>query len=415
MDSILEFIYKVYNHLWGAKIPDQKYIEQVFSHQDQDAIIKRIHGRKKIRVGFLCMTMPVWKYETIFRELMKMDRYEPVVLFSPKLDGWKLRKSYLRSMLDYCTRNEFPYIKMRNSFFNIGADVKKLDLDIVFFAQPYYGLTCKQYSFDKFHNSLLFFIQYDNALSTSEFSYNSLLHRIAYRLYYPFEEQKRIAADYGIDSNKIVAAGPICYDIYKETKPFKWNSNKKKIIWAPHHTIMPGGWVQMSCFLDICDYMFVLAEKYKEQIVIAFKPHPHLLPNLIKLWGVEKANKYYERWGMIDNGLLCEGDSYALFKESDALIHDCASFTFEYMMTGKPCQYLLLNKNYEFDFIESAKKAFDAHYKAFNKNDIELFIVETIINGRDEKKDIRDSVIKDLLLSKPNNTTDTVISDIVNL
>lgn len=72
---------------------------------------------------------------------------------------------------------------------------------------------------------------------------------------------------------------------------------------------------------------------------------------------------------------------HSSFKESDALIHDCSSFTMDYMMTGKPCLYLLIRGTHKQNFIEPAKDAFNAHYHAFKKKTLVVLLKQWLLMG----------------------------------
>ena len=56
--------------------------------------------------------------------------------------------------------------------------------------------------------------------------------------------------------------------------PWKEQSiNKKRIIYAPHHSLsVSNSFISISCFLEVCDFMLELADKYQDKVQIAFKP-----------------------------------------------------------------------------------------------------------------------------------------------
>ncbi|WP_086298087.1 hypothetical protein [Campylobacter devanensis] len=123
--------------------------------------------------------------------------------------------------------------------------------------------------------------------------------------------------------------------------------------------------------------------------------------NLTKYWGESKTNKYYDQIAAYPNAIYDNSEDYLeTFANSDAMIHDCGSFTAEYLFTGKPCCYMLkdsddINKI----FLPMGQKCLDNYYKAFNKNDILNFIDNVVIKGIDPMKNQRDKGIK-IKLSK---------------
>ena len=93
-------------------------------------------------------------------------------------------------------------------------------------------------------------------------------------------------------------------------------------------------------------------------------------------------------------------DYLETFANSDTMIHDCGSFTAEYLFTNKPCCYMLKNvDDIKRKFLPMGQKCLDNYYKAFNKNDILNFIDNVVIKGIDPMKNQRDKGIK-IKLSK---------------
>ena len=172
---------------------------------------------------------------------------------------------------------------------------------------------------------------------------------------------------------------------------------KKKIIWAPHYSINRNTAFHYSTFLVYYDYMLELAEKYKDYIQIAFKPHPYLLTKLYEIWGKDKTDRYYSSWENGVNTQLVLGDYVSLFMHSDALIHDCSSFTIEYHYTKNPVLYLIKDDHHADGLNEFGKKAFKMHYLGRNEEDIESFVIN-IIQGKDNMKKKREDFYKRYLL-----------------
>ena len=191
---------------------------------------------------------------------------------------------------------------------------------------------------------------------------------------------------------------------------------KKRIIWAPHFSINPDGWLVYSTFLDIADFadfMLELARKYREEVQFAFKPHPLLWYKLSEVWGEEKTNAYYQQWATLGNTQLEQGKYLGLFKYSDALIHDCGSFTVEYHYTLNPVMYIVKDEHHADNQTSFGKKAFELHYKAYTMQDIEHFI-QNVVAGQDEKKAERIRFYQEELLpphgkSACENIIDTIL------
>ena len=104
-----------------------------------------------------------------------------------------------------------------------------------------------------------------------------------------------------------------------------------------------------------------------------------------------ETNDYYERWNSLDNTQLEEGSYIDPFITSDAMIHDCGSFTSEYLHTKHPVMYLVKDVEMENRFSPFGKKCFNLHYHGHNKEEIERFIAEVVIGGNDPKRAERET------------------------
>ena len=118
---------------------------------------------------------------------------------------------------------------------------------------------------------------------------------------------------------------------------------------------------------------------------------------MIQYWGKEKADAYYAAWNAPGVSHVTVNDGYlSLFKHSDAMIHDCGSFTVEYLYTGNPVMYLVRDSHHKDNMTENAAKAFDLHYKGMSKEDIERFIL-SVIAGDDPRQEERSAFVRNHL------------------
>ena len=85
------------------------------------------------------------------------------------------------------------------------------------------------------------------------------------------------------------------------------------------------------------------------------------------------------------------------------MIHDCASFTIEYHYTLNPVLYLIKDEHHADCLNTFATKAFDLHYKASNKIEIEKFI-QNVIEDKDPMRMKREQFYNECLLP-PNGKT----------
>lgn len=178
-------------------------------------------------------------------------------------------------------------------------------------------------------------------------------------------------------------------DVWKKTK-----SNQKRIIWAPHHT-----WANYSNFPKYAEYMLELAEKHKNDLFIAIKPHPALKDSLkgINGWTESQIDSYFDKWRDGENTALFEGAWFDLFMTSDAMLLDSIGFMLEYSLSGKPaCVLYKLDKSGKrmMNFSDCGEQMYETLYHAKDESEIEAF-VEMILKSEDKKKPLRDKYIED--------------------
>jgi CDP-glycerol glycerophosphotransferase (TagB/SpsB family) len=130
--------------------------------------------------------------------------------------------------------------------------------------------------------------------------------------------------------------------------------------------------------------MIKLAEKYSNEIQLAFKPHPLLYVKLCKIWGKEKTEEYYYRWETMPNTQLENGDYIDLFLASDAMVFDSCSFINEYIYTQKPSIFIT-NNIVKSQLNDYGLDAFECHQQAFSESDIVDFFESILKNKPDPK------------------------------
>ena len=395
--------------------PSDEQVVKLFSDRDETGIINRLQKKETINVAFFCMSTSLWKYETLFQAMLKGKHFNPIFFISPKLDVYNAMKKEVGMMESYCKEKNYPFVNLKSCFFYIGQDISKYNIDIAFYSQPYTRISCREYYYDKMKEALLCYTPYGYLISKMKHNYVSVLNLIAWKNYMPTSVSYDIALDFNPSSTNLYDCGYLGYDMYNSCKECKWgNEGTKRIIWAPHFSVSDG-WIHLSSFMGIYDYMVELAKKYKDTISFAFKPHPYLYPTLCKTWGRKKTDAYYKLWSTMPNCILYNGNGYALMKSSDAMIHDCASFLIDYMYTQKPCLYVSFSGHLNVETGKDGIDAYEAHYHAKDKNEIEFFINEIVLGGKDEMKSCRRAVLeKHITKSGEKTATSSIIDDIFN-
>lgn len=144
--------------------------------------------------------------------------------------------------------------------------------------------------------------------------------------------------------------------------------------------------------------MLELAEKYQDETVWIFKPHPQLKYKTVRsgVFADEgEWDSYVQRWKDLKNGTVMEEGAYdELFLQSDAMILDSLSFIAEYLYVDKP---LLFLKRAESRLNEQGMQILSVQYSAAGENiqAIEDFVETVVLEGQDVQRDARERFFAD--------------------
>jgi hypothetical protein len=278
---------------------------------------------------------------------------------------------------------------------NLQTLPKDLVPDIVFFPKVIEG--DDPFSITKFPNSLNCYVPYSTyGDNNPTLQYNRIFHNLLWRHYVATDIHFEISKEVNyIKSKNIRVSGYPGFDNYlfsngnKLNQVSLWpNDTRKKIIWAPHHTIESSeNNSNHSNFLLYHEFFKEIALQFRDEVCFAFKPHPNLRLKLYGLdrWGEEITKDYYNWWDQNENTLLVESDYEDLFINSDALIHDSVSFMAEYLCLGKPSCYLVKDESKLNKFLNKfGLSLLDYHKKAYSNSDITAFI-RTVLASISEK------------------------------
>lgn len=369
---------------------------------------KTSHKKDPLNVIFLVMFPSVWKYDSVYQLMEHDKRFNPTILVCPVLDsdkGFMLKN--LHDSIKQFTERGYRVINAYDEQTGRCIDIEKFSPDIVLYSSLWTAHTDAKYNQFALRKYLKGYVNYGFSNTAGEWGYASAFHGLMWRYFAECESIRQLALSSQPKEmqNMVVTGYPIYDEIMTadETSSCWKDSNSKRVIWAPHHSIS-GQLVQFSTFLQNAEAILNLAEKYKDVVQFAFKPHPQLITALYNHpdWGVEKTDAYYERWENGQNTTLVSGSYTSLFKSSDAMIHDCGSFIVEYLYTQKPVMYLGVNREEQSN--EIGKKAFAAHYHGTTMDDIERFISEVVVKGDDTMLPIRKEFYQSFLVP-PNGKT----------
>ena len=362
-----------------------------------------IRRKKTIRFGFLIQELSQWKTERLYLAMLAHPRFEPVLCISH--NDWYPGSEMV--MMDYCGRQGYKSVSLDPT----RTFREQIKLDMVTLQKPYRTEIPVAFQPDNNRGLPYVVIPYYLGTITTSWIVNQRLNILCWRQFVDNESCKRAWSRMHAlgGSTYRVTGSPMMDELLtpKESLPDVWpvRDGRKRIIFAPHHTIadMHKEGIGYSTFLDYCDFMLEMRDKYQDRVFFVFKPHPALRFRLNEYWGKEKTDCYFAKWEKEGCSHIETGRYVSLFKYSDAMIHDCASFTVEYLYTDKPAMYLLKDEHHEDNMIPYAKEAFDLHYKGRSQKDIESFILD-IINDEDPLKEKR-ARFKEKNLLPPNGKT----------
>ena len=372
-------------------------------HVLQDIRMSRVRRKDKIRFLFILQEVTQWKTEPLYQAMLDHPKFEPVLGITRCL-GYPGAEE---EMMAYCKENHYPYVWLDPE----KTISEQIDVDIVTHQKPYIKEINPAHYFDSNRQLPIVSIPYYLSTITEEWIVNNRINLQAWRMFIDNDGTRKAWALksrlHGM--NYVVTGLPVMDELLKpkEEYPDVWpvNDGRRRVIYAPHHTIadrhMEG--IAYSTFLDYCDKMLALRDQFKDRVYFVFKPHPSLRFRLLDCWGQEKTDEYYSRWNEPGVSHVEQGNYLALFKHSDAMIHDCGSFTVEYMFTGNPVMYLVRDDSHTANMTPYAKEAFDLHYKGKSISDIRHFL-EDVVAGNDPLKEKRTTFKKDNLVPPHGKT-----------
>lgn len=386
--------------------------------------VERIRAKQDpINVVFFALMDSVWKYDILYQLMEKDDRFNPIILVCPIVNyGRENMLLNMNNSYNLFTQRGYNVIRSYDVEADKYVDVRsELSPDIIFYTNPYNFLIDDRYYINNFLDILTIYVNYNfpNAKS-QDFNYGLLLHNLVWRRYVETKGELNIANSYpkNLNQNARYTGYPGIDVFLNEQARFKneWkikDTDVKRIIWAPHHTITEYAAVFYSTFLEYCEFMFEMAEKYEEKIQICFKPHPLLKNRLGILWGEDKTHNYYKRWENLSNGMLNDGNYEDLFLTSDAILHDCGSFIGEYLYSRNPAMYLSNGRPFLEQYNELANRCLENYYIGKSREDIERFIVN-VINGVDPLKEQREEFFhRELLPPNGKLASENILDDII--
>lgn len=351
-------------------------------------LLTKIKKKKKIKVVFIVIHKSVWKVDSIFKRMLKDDFFEPIILICPYMQyGKEFSFQSMEDAYSFFSSKGYSVVSSYNHSERSWVSLEDLNTDIVFFTNPH-NLTKREYYESAYCNYLSCYVPYSHDISrydNYQVQYNQFFHNAMWKIFAPHHEGFEIFRNYSQAKarNVIVTGYPAGEMLLLNSGYNPWKKQgklKRRIIWAPHHTIDKGD-LMLSTFLHYAEHFKNIVKSYEDRVQFAFKPHPILKSKLYNLptWGRKKTDDFYRFWAEGQNTQLEDGDYEDLFRWSDAMIHDSGSFLAEYHYVRKPVLYLC-NENIEEFLNPFGKSALQSCEKGYDLNDIINFI-ESLLAG----------------------------------
>lgn len=378
--------------------------------------------KEPINVLFFSILDNQWKYDSVFKMMLNDSNFKPLIIVCPSIThDRKYMLDNMKRSCEYFKKKGYPFVCGYDENSDTCIDAHKYNPDIIFFCAPYPGATEEYFTQSKFEGILTCYVNYFYVTlneSWTCFDYHTKFWR--YYLEYPKLLEQINNLYYPCKINGKVVGYPH-FDAFRQhmLSVEDWpiaGKRKKRIIWAPHHTVSSNtGLYAMSTFERYSEFMLKIVEKYRDELEIVFKPHPALKPRLynVKGWGKERTDAYYDKWATGENTAFVDGEYIGLFLASDAMIHDCNSFTVEYLAVNKPAMFL--DSGMTDDKInEVGNEARACYYKGYCEEDIENFIKMIIEGGEDILRERREAFYKNYILP-PNGklAAENIIDDLL--
>jgi hypothetical protein len=241
----------------------------------QKKALKKVKKKDKIIVAFILILIDNFKYDEVISEFKRNGKYYPIIIICPIINkGNEFMEQQYELCKKYCEDNHYEYFETWDNTRNSWIDFKnELKPDIIFFTNPH-NLTYRKYLITNFSDRLTCYVPY--SIRTDhliEMGFNSPFQQLTWINFYETEIHKSIAQKTARNKGKnVIIVGYPTIDAIFEKKKQARKRIKKRIIWAPHWTILQSELLNRACFLDYYDYFIELGNKYQDEIEIVLRP-----------------------------------------------------------------------------------------------------------------------------------------------
>lgn len=382
----------------------------------------RHNVRSPIRFGFYVVTDTCFQLETVFQMMMHGGDFVPMVVVIPNMTLSENERASVYTTTFTRLSEKYPGMVIDARIGASGYNDVSAQFDIIATMNPYDALTLKFYGIEYLARKgipvlLSRYYQEDGTIwgehlnGLPELSYLWRFYQGNEEVQHNTARQQRLLAM----RRRLVVVGEPKIDRLNEKS--ECHRLRKRIILAPHHSIVPIGNVglQLSNFVQYASFIMGLPRKYPE-IDWVFRPHPLLMPTMVSrgFWTEDERFKWLEKFVAFPNVIyMTDGDYYDAFLNSDGMIQDCGSFLPEYFYVGKPQCYVLKSKEHELrQFTEYGRSLLEHVYRAYCEEDITFFIENVVLGGNDPMKECRESFTENTIKYNYPHASRAIVEDI---
>lgn len=350
----------------------EKEIENLKSYTCQNRVIQNINllrlkvaSGKNVNITFVLPSM-MFVYKELYNLFENDELFNVQIVLVPHRIGFSktitdAARDKFYEIQSYLLARNLNVIEGYDFDNNCGIDLESVcKPDIIFYTLPYMRIYPENMRIENLPSTILYaYIPYGEFLENDlddnlyNFGWNEKIWKIFcstndYLL--NASKKSKVAASNVILSGSARMDSLINYEFNDGDYEWIYNKseNKKRIIWAPHHTLARPGMDEVMTYSTFDkNYMFFYKfAKNNPDIEWVLRPHPLLkeilseINTYMKIEGIADENfveDYFFKWNSLPNARVHEDFEYVdLFATADAMITDCVSFKAEYLFANKP-------------------------------------------------------------------------------
>lgn len=342
---------------------------------------------KPIKVLFPISQNSKWACDSLYRALEANEMFEPIIVITPTIvyDKENLEQVF-NDNFEFFQKKGFNVVSGYDFKNNSHISFKNFKPDIIFYQQQYNIPNCQEiYRASKY--ALCCWVPYSLIIGNYIHDYDLPFQFNMWKIFLDSEiNKKRFESLMENNGINCVASG------YPKIDPLLENNssdNKKKmVIYAPHHTFEPQG--QRFATFDWNGVEILKFVENHPEIEFVLKPHPRFNEGVIRnnIMSRKELDEYYRRWNSLTNtSIYDKGDYLNLFKNSYAMITDCASFLAEYSITQKPLLHLFSTESQGYN--ELGDEIIKNYYRITNLDEMRQTFEEVLVKENDYMKEQR--------------------------